>query len=178
MPISVKDLFLGFLKIGMMGFGGVATIARHVIVVDRGWMDDREYAALLGFGQVLPGANVTNMAIILGRRHAGLAGIIASVGGLLLVPLLSLLVLSALYERAAANPHVSQALAAMASAAGGLLVGTAIKSARKAKLEARGALVALAGFVAIVIGKLPMVWVLLSLLPVSVYVAWRRSRPS
>ena len=109
MPITAKDLFWGFLKIGMMGFGGVAMIARHVIVVDRGWLDEREYAALLGFGQVLPGANVTNMAIILGKRHAGLWGIVAAVSGLLLVPLISLLILATLYEQAAIFPQVSPA---------------------------------------------------------------------
>lgn len=44
---SLRALFLSFLKIGLMGFGGVAAIARHVLVVERGWVNDEEYARLL-----------------------------------------------------------------------------------------------------------------------------------
>jgi len=103
MTIGNKDLFVGFLKIGMMGFGGVAPVARHVIVEDRRWMDDKEYAALLGFGQLLPGANVTNMAILLGMRHGGFLGVLAAMGGMLAVPLLVLMAVSTAYSHAASH---------------------------------------------------------------------------
>ena len=177
MTITIKDLFLGFLKIGMMGFGGVALVARHVIVEDRRWMDDRDYAALLGFGQILPGANVTNMAIILGRRHAGVPGVIAAVGGLLFAPLVMLLILATAYAQAAAVPAVAHAVAAMASVAGGLLIGTAVKSARKAKLDKMGMGLAVIGFGAVDLLQLPMPLVLLALLPVSIMAVWRQSKP-
>lgn len=171
MTISKRELFLGFLKIGMMGFGGVALVARHVIVEDRRWMDDRDYAALLGFGQILPGANVTNMAVLLGSRNAGIMGVIAAVGGLLAVPLLILLVLASAYEQAAANPVVSHAITAMASVSGGLLIGTGFKSARKARLDKTGFGFLIVGFIAVVGLHISMVWVLLALLPPSILIA-------
>ena len=49
------ELFLSYVKIGLLGFGGVAAWARHVIVEDRRWLTEREYAEILGLGQVLPG---------------------------------------------------------------------------------------------------------------------------
>jgi len=178
MTIGNKDLFVGFLKIGMMGFGGVAPVARHVIVEDRRWMDDKEYAALLGFGQLLPGANVTNMAILLGMRHGGFLGVLAAMGGMLAVPLLVLMAVSTAYSHAASHPVVGHALASMASVAGGVLIGTGLKTARKAKLDRLGIAFAGLGFVAVAGFHLPMIWVLLSLLPFSVALAWRRHKRS
>ena len=174
--ISRTDLFRGFLSIGMMGFGGVALVARHVIVQQRQWLDDREYAALQGFGQILPGANVTNMAVILGRQQGGWLGAVAAVGGLLCVPLLSLLVLAELYEQASSIPAMAHALAAMAASAGGMLIGTAVKSGRKAKLDKAGWLFALSAFAALAVAGVPLGWVLGGLLPASMAWNWHRQR--
>ena len=54
--VSKRELFFGFLKIGLLGFGGIAPWARHVIVEERQWVTDKEFAAILGVGQILPGA--------------------------------------------------------------------------------------------------------------------------
>ena len=59
---SLPDLFTGFLKIGLMGFGGVGPVARHIIVAERNWLDDRGYAELMGICQALPGANTPGSA--------------------------------------------------------------------------------------------------------------------
>ena len=56
-------LFTGYLKIGLFGFGEVAAWARRVIVEERRWMTERDYAEVLGLGQVLPGPNVGNAAV-------------------------------------------------------------------------------------------------------------------
>jgi chromate transporter len=53
--VSSTELFLGFLKIGLLGFGGVAPWARHVIIEERRWLTDKEFAEILGVGQILPG---------------------------------------------------------------------------------------------------------------------------
>jgi chromate transporter len=42
------DLFLGFFKLGALAFGGAGPMMRSVIVEDRRWLDDAEFAALLG----------------------------------------------------------------------------------------------------------------------------------
>ena len=70
-PPSLPNLFTGFLKIGLMGFGGVGPVARHIIVAERNWLDDRGYAELIGICQALPGANTVNAAVMLGDRFRG-----------------------------------------------------------------------------------------------------------
>jgi chromate transporter len=52
--VSKRELFLGFLKIGLLGFGGIAPWARHVIIEERRWLTEKEFAAILGVGQICP----------------------------------------------------------------------------------------------------------------------------
>ena len=79
-PVSRATLFAAFLKIGLLGFGGVMPWARRVLVEERAWLSDREFAELLGMCQVLPGPNVVNLAVILGARWQGAVGsLLASV---------------------------------------------------------------------------------------------------
>ena len=59
-------LFTGFLKIGLLGFGGVMPWARRVLVEERQWLTEREFAEMIGMCQILPGPNVVNLVVGLG----------------------------------------------------------------------------------------------------------------
>ncbi len=168
------DLFFGFLKIGMLGFGGVAPYARHVIVEERRWLSDSEYLEVLGVGQALPGPNTMNAAILIGHRFQGAAGAALGVVGQLLVPLVVVVAFSALYDRFAAHPAVVAALSGAAAVAAGLVIGTGAKMALKARWTASGALIVVAAFVAVGLLSWPLVPVVLTLAPLGVALA----RPS
>jgi chromate transporter len=51
--VSTPGLFVGFLKIGLSGFGGVP-LARHMIV-QRRWLSELEFLDVLSLLQSLPG---------------------------------------------------------------------------------------------------------------------------
>jgi chromate transporter len=122
-----RDLFLSFLKIGLMGFGGVAAIARHVIVVERRWLADEEYGRLLGLCQALPGANTVNAAVMLGDRYQGPLGALTCVVGLMAAPLAILVTAASIYDRIERFPIAHLALTGAAVSAAGLILGTAAK---------------------------------------------------
>ena len=61
-----RQLFLGFMKLGLMGFGGVLPLAQHMIVEDQKWLSSAEFIDLLGICQILPGGNIINMAAAIG----------------------------------------------------------------------------------------------------------------
>ncbi|MDO9710449.1 chromate transporter [Paracraurococcus lichenis] len=171
---SRADLFLGYLKIGLFGFGGVAAWARRVIVEERHWLTEREYAEVLGLGQVLPGPNVGNAAVMIGRRFHGLPGALLATGGIYCAPLLILIGLCLLYERYGQLPAVAPAMAGIAAAAAGMVIGTAIKMVVKLKLapEAIGILI-LAAFAAAWL-RLPLPLIVLALAPLSIAASlWR-----
>ncbi len=176
-PPGVLELFLGWGKVGMMGFGGVTPWARRVVVEERKWLDDAEYAGILGIAQVLPGPNTPNVCVILGQHYAGAAGAIASVVGLMAVPLIALVAIALAYDALAAQKWFSSGVGGAAAAAAGLVIGTAIKMGRGARLDAIGILVCAAVFVAVGVFRVPLVWAVVLIGPVSVFLAHRRRSP-
>ena len=75
-PPTTAALFLGFLSIGIIGFGGVLPWARRMMVEQRRWLTPAEFTDLLGLCQFLPGPNIVNLAVALGSRFRGLPGAI------------------------------------------------------------------------------------------------------
>jgi chromate transporter len=147
--VTLKQLSSGFLKIGLLGFGGVAPIAHHVIVEDRAWLTEEEYASVMGIGQVLPGANTLNVAAMVGDRFQGIAGAIICLFSLMVMPLVIVTCLGVLYHRFAALPQVQAAISGSAAAAAGLVIGVALKMARRIHPTARGIVFGLLAFVAV-----------------------------
>ena len=84
-----------------------------------------------GSGQSLPGPNTMNAAMIIGDRFQGVAGVLLCLLGQMALPLVIVTSLGAVYERFAAIPEVNAALVGAAAGAAGLVLGTAIKMARK-----------------------------------------------
>ncbi len=126
--ISRAELFLGFLKIGLLGFGGVGPWVRHVIVEERRWLTDKELAEVLGVGQMLPGPNTMNAAVIIGERFQGAPGVMSSLLGMMAMPLVIVTALATVYDRFASVPEVRVGLIGAAAAAAGLVLGTALTS--------------------------------------------------
>jgi len=166
--VTKAELFLGFLKIGMLGFGGIAPWARHIIIEERRWLTEREFAAILGIGQVLPGPNTMNAAVIIGDRFQGLAGAVLCVLGQLLVPLTIVTALGAAYLHFADVPAVRAVVVGAAAGAAGLVMGTAVKMTRNIRPAPLSLLVAAAVFVKVGILEWPLVPVVAVLVPLSI----------
>lgn len=175
--VGRAELFLGFLKIGMLGFGGVAPYARHIIVEERGWLTELEFAETLGLGQILPGANTINAAVLIGDRFRGVSGVAVCLLGLMAVPLVVATLLSIVYDQFAGQPAVNAALTGAASAAAGLVLGTGLKMAVRSRPKARGLFVIAAAVVSVGIFQAPLVPILLILAPVSILLARPQARP-
>jgi chromate transporter len=169
--VTKAELFLGFLKIGMLGFGGIAPWARHVIIEERRWLSEKEFAAILGIGQVLPGPNTMNAAVIIGDRFQGLWGAVLCVLGQLLVPLAVVTALGAAYLRFADIPAVHAVVIGAAAGAAGLVLGTGVKMARNIRPRPIPLAVIAAAFVAVGVLEWPLVPVVAVLVPMSIAAA-------
>ena len=123
------DLFIGFLWAGVRGFGGVFVMGRRMLVEERKWLTPDEFVELLALCQFLPGANIVNLSVAVGQRFRGWKGSLAAISGIVVAPAALSVVLAALFLRYAQVPQVSHAMGAVAAAAAGLVIGTAIKMA-------------------------------------------------
>jgi chromate transporter len=165
--IGLSELFRGFATIGLLGFGGVAAAAHHVIVERYQWLTDKEYATVLGIGQVLPGANTVNAAVMIGDRYQGVKGSVVCVLGIMLLPIIILVGLATLYNQFAQIPAVNDALTGAAAAAAGLVIGTGLKMARRLKPGLVAGLIILL----VLAGVAGMHWPMIQVIPVLVPLA-------
>ena len=172
-PPSLGGLFLGFLTVGLCGFGGVLPWARRMVVEQRRWLSPAEFTDLLGLCQFLPGPNIINMSVALGARFHGLPGALVAFSGITVAPIGVVLTLGALYERFGDHAVVQHAITGMAAAAAGLVVATAWKIATPLGLHWRGILVAGLAFIAIGWQQWPLLPTLLVLAPLSIALHWR-----
>ena len=166
-PRSSGELFRAFTVLALQGFGGVLPIAHRELVDRRRWLTHEQFAEMLSVGQVLPGPNVCNLALMVGDRHFGWRGAFAALAGILTAPLVIVLVLAWLYAQFAAQPMVAGAIRGMGAVAAGLILAMAFKLAPTLKnnplpLALCGA-AALATWVLVGLMRLPMAWVVLCL---------------
>jgi chromate transporter len=166
-----RGLFVGFLMVGLQGFGGVLPFARRMLVEQHRWLTEREFTEVLSLSQFLPGPNIVNVSIIVGNRFRGPMGSLAAPLGLMLMPFVILLALAALYARFADLAAVRGATDGVSAAATGLIIATGLKMARELKgIPWHVAMCALT-FIAIALLRLPLLWVLAALAPISVVIA-------
>jgi chromate transporter len=175
---NAAELFLAFAQIAGLGFGGVLAWSRRIIVQDRGWLTPEEFNEQLALCQVLPGGNILNFSIMYGSRCAGALGALAAVLGLIGPPMLLMIAAGTLYRHYGGLPVLRGVFAGLAAAAAGLLVATAVQMiGATVKDRLRPAhLVTAVTFVAAGVLRLPLLWVVAILMPVSVAIAWWERR--
>lgn len=122
-----KALFLGFMKLGLMGFGGVLPLAHRMIVEDQKWLSSEKFTDLLGVCQILPGGNIVNMAVAIGYEFAGIKGAVSAVFGLMLAPTIIVISLYQMYTHFQEIALVQHMIQGLAAAAAGLLFATGLK---------------------------------------------------
>lgn len=180
-PASPGELFRVFNSMALQGFGGVLPVAQRMLVDRHRWLTREQFVETLSFGQVLPGPNIVNMALMIGDRFFGLRGALAALAGLLAAPLTIVLLLAALYGQFASIPAVAGALRGMGAVSAGLVVGTAVRLLPTLGASPLGRPLAalLVAATALLIGwwRVPLPWVVLGLGALStVWAAWRLSR--
>jgi chromate transporter len=171
--IRPLELFLAFSQLALSGFGGVLPWAHRTLVERKGWLTQREFVDTLALGQLLPGPNIGNMAVMIGYRFAGYAGAAAAFSGLVAGPFLLMIATGLAYQTYGALPLVQQALSGMSAVAAGLVLATGLKMTGSLKRHWRPWLftaLALAGVGAL---RWPLLAVVGVLAPFAIAAAWR-----
>ena len=180
-PKSPGEIFRVCTRIALQGFGGVLPIIQREWVEKERWLSREQFLELLAVAQVMPGPNVVNLALIFGDRAFGLPGAMAGLGGMLLVPLGIVLVLTVGYTHYASHPVVAGVLRGMGAAAAGLIFSTGLKLVPALRRNVLGWTTALA-FVALMfagmaLAGIPLIWMLAVLGIAACALAWRKLAP-
>jgi chromate transporter len=166
--LSLLELFLGFAKISVSGFGMILPWARRMIVDEKKWL----------IAQFLPGPNVVNMSVVFGSRMRGAPGAAVALLGLIGPPALIATGLSALYAIYGDVDVLRRILTGIAAAAIGLMIAVIARMAEPLlrKGLSPAPFVMAVAFVTIGLARWPLVWTLVLLAPASVALAWWWSR--
>lgn len=179
-PKSKMDLFVTFTLLAIQGFGGVLTVTQRVLCEHKRWLSREQFVEILAVGQVLPGPNVCNVALMIGDRYYGWRGAFAALAGMILVPLIIVLLVTALYTQHAGNPVVAGVLKGMGAVSAGLILGTALRLIGALRQNPMGlplcAAFTVVGFGGVALLRWPLVWVILCLGLLACGLAWHRLR--
>lgn len=101
------DLFLCFLKIGFLAFGGgygALSMIQNEIVKVHEWMTNPEFLDLLSISQMTPGPIAINSATYIGYKIAGFSGAVLSTIGVILPSFVWMYLISFVIEKILKNP--------------------------------------------------------------------------
>jgi len=172
-PASLAELFWGFFSIGARAFGGVLPWAHRVMVEERRWITPVDFAETVALCQFLPGPNIGNASIVLGRRWFGLAGAATAFLGLFAFPFFWVLGLAYLYADYANHPMVRAVIGGIGAADAGLFIGTAFKLGKPLARNPAALLVIVGCFLAVGVARVSLLIVLPVAAAFALAAAWR-----
>jgi len=125
---TLGGLFLSFLKIGLVGFGGgLAVIAqiRSLTVQKRHWLNEFEFTEGFALAQSLPGTAAGNVATYIGLKLRGWRGAGVAITAFILPSTLLMIILAILYRHLRYLPNTDRLFHGLNAAVVALVVVTA-----------------------------------------------------
>ena len=122
-------LFCTMLYISAFTFGGgfvIVTFMKQKFVDKLHWLEEQEMLDMTALAQSAPGPIAVNAAIQVGWKVAGFAGMLCSVLGTVLPPMIILSVVSLFYQQFASNRYVSLVLKGMQAGVAAVILDVSV----------------------------------------------------
>jgi len=111
--ISIIEIFLNFLKIGLFAFGGAYAaipLIEEQMVTNTGWMSFTEFSDLVAIDELTPGPIIINSSTFIGMKLGGITGAIAATFACVIPGILTALTLIYLYRKYKEIPFISEVI--------------------------------------------------------------------
>jgi chromate transporter len=171
--LTLAALFIGFLEVSLCAFGGPLVWARRMVVDQRHWLSDQEFAETLSFCQFLPGPNIVSLTVCVGARFRGGAGALSALAGFVVIPWTIGFAVGALYLRYAHIAALQHILRGVSAAAAGLIIGTGFRLLLPYRRRPIALLFAALAFAGLAFAGMPLLLVVVVLVPLSIAAAGR-----
>jgi chromate transporter len=125
MMLQVWELFVAFLKVGMLSFGGAYSlipVIEQEVVKNHQWLTGDEFMRVLGIVEFIPGAISIKYATYTGYKTAGIAGAVAANLGNMIFPAGLMIVVYYTLTHFEKNPYVIKAFNGIKYAIIGMIV--------------------------------------------------------
>ena len=169
--ISVYDIFLSFLKTGIILIGGgyvILPILQAELVENKKWLTSSELMDYYALSQSLPGLIAINISIFAGYKIRGFIGAIAAVLGLTFSAFWIITALCAVLDKIAGNTLVQGAFKGIEIGVI-ILIISALREMAPAALNNRGSIIIFTVTLTVmIIFKIPPSWVIMGTILISV----------
>ncbi len=111
---EIVELFIAFLKIGAVNFGGgyaMLPLLEEDLVKKKGWVTTDDLMDYFAIGQCTPGIIALNVSTFIGKKRKGIAGAAAATLGFLTCPIILILLIAICLTNFADLPIVQNAFA-------------------------------------------------------------------
>jgi chromate transporter len=132
-PCSLRELFLYFLRLGTLGFGGPIALAGYMqrdLVDGKRWVSKQDYLEGLALAQLAPGPLAAQLAIYLGWVRARVTGATLVSLAFILPSFLMVLGISALYLHFGGLPWMQGLFYGIGAAVIAIIARSAVKLTR------------------------------------------------
>lgn len=175
---GLGDLFLQFLIIGALSFGGGIIAYERILLIDkREWLTEDEFMGYLAISQTMPGLNSVNLAVLAGDHLRGFWGAVIAALGLIIPGSIFVLVIGVAYTNSNDHPLVNLILTGIAAGACGLLAAITYRIGDQHWKHLKSVIIIACTFGLMSVAKLSLPAVLLIMLPISIYL-YRPSQPT
>ncbi|MFN8534587.1 MAG: chromate transporter [Dehalococcoidia bacterium] len=149
--------------------GGMGAHYYHHFVDRHHWLTREQFFQDMTLAQLLPGPNMVNLVAIIGQRFFGPLGAALATGAVLLPGTVLLILMASAIAALQELPATGRVMTAISAGAVGLLGMTVVRLAPGAKGARFNLLIGAAVFLLIVVGRLPMVPVVLAVAPLAIW---------
>ena len=176
-PVPLFAIFSVFFRLGAFSFGGGVPgwVYREVVQL-RPWLEEKDFMSGLALSQIMPGANVSNIAVYVGLRLRGIAGASSALVGLLTPPFFAVILLVSLYDQVSDLTWLEVAMNGVTAAALGLLLLLGGRSAWNARGSIQATVAMVATFILVGVLQWPLLLVVFGVGSLSVAAAWPRKK--
>jgi chromate transporter len=142
----VIRLFLVFLKVGLFTIGSgysMLVLAQRYVVDTYHWLTLQEFTDLVAISEITPGPIMVNLATFVGTRVAGFIGAIFATLGLIVIPFLTLYIISLNYAQFKNYPLMQGILKVIRPMAIGFITVAIMKLFKTSITDLRSAVIAI-----------------------------------
>ena len=152
--VDLVSLFLAFLTIGLVSFGGgyaMLPLFERIVVTDNAWLSMERFVDMIAVSQVTPGPIAINSATFIGFRTVGVLGAAVATLGVVLIPVGLVLTVVHFDKAFQRSRIVRRVLAGLRPALVGLIMASVFSVATSALVDWRG--VAILGVLLVLLVK-------------------------
>ncbi len=174
-------LYKTFFKIGLFTFGGgyaMLPIIQREIVDNLKWATEEEVLDFYAIGQSTPGIIAINTATFIGYKKAKAIGGIVATLGMVTPSLIIITIIAAFLSEFRENIYVQKALVGIRGCVVALIAIAIIRMAKKAIISPFAMILAIVGFVLLLILKISPVLIVLSGIVLGIILTYFKRRKS